>query len=386
MWASVLVFLTLPKDYTRDLTELLRVLESEGAYVREDGIDFARLRRIYGPVFAQAKDDKDALRALERVVDELHDNHASLRTNDDRSPRLVPSGTDLILHESRGGFSTSYRKAGTRATAIPEKGVWVTHINGRLIEDLMRERLGGLYPTENISSWPTVVSPNVPARIVKWAANAVIAGHWNQPRVLGFSDGTTFDLGTYKPPKHDRRLTVTDQNGILTLRPEDCLYDDALIRDFDELVPRMRRAKRIVLDLRNTPSGGNTTVARGIMGLFIGKRMPYQRHQVTERSTGTVRDWVEYATPRLTTPVRTPLEVHVGPWTASMGEGLAIGFDGLKRAQVFGPRMAGLRGAISEFELPVTGFRIAFPTEKLFHVGGTPRHEWLPRIRFWESY
>ncbi|MEO1361682.1 MAG: hypothetical protein AAFU81_15180, partial [Pseudomonadota bacterium] len=37
------------------------------------------------------------LDVLERLLDDLHDPHASLNTNDETSPRLVPSGSDLAF-------------------------------------------------------------------------------------------------------------------------------------------------------------------------------------------------------------------------------------------------------------------------------------------------
>ena len=136
-----------------------------------------------------------------------------------------------------------------------------------------------------------------------------------------------------------------------------------------------------MLDLRDTPSGGNTAVARGIMGLFVARRRPYQRHVVEERATGTVRDWVEYVTPRGLAPLRAPMVVLVDGWTGSMGEGMAIGLDAMGRATVVGDRMAGLRGATGATVLPVSGLRASFPTERLFHVDGTPRHLWRPSVR-----
>ena len=63
-----------------------------------------------------------------------------------------------------------------------------------------------------------------------------------------------------------------------------------------------------------------------------------------------------------------------------MGEGIAIGFDGMKRGTVVGTPMAGLRGAVDGLDLPHAGFRVFFPTEEVYHVNGTPRHEWLPPV------
>ncbi len=41
-----------------------------------------------------------------------------------------------------------------------------------------------------------------------------------------------------------------------------------------------------------------------------------------------------------------PLVVSVNHWAGSVGEGIAIGFDALKRATIIGTPMAGLNGAI----------------------------------------
>lgn len=64
-----------------------------------------------------------------------------------------------------------------------------------------------------------------------------------------------------------------------------------------------------------------------------------------------------------------------------MGEGMAIGFDGMKRAKIMGTKMAGLIGAISGFQMTETKIGYQFPTERLYHVNGTPREDFVPGIR-----
>ena len=63
-----------------------------------------------------------------------------------------------------------------------------------------------------------------------------------------------------------------------------------------------------------------------------------------------------------------------------MGEGMAIGFDAMQRAVVVGTPMAHLAGAVSDDKLPRTGVDVAYATEQLFHVNGTPRQDWLPPV------
>jgi len=73
--------------------------------------------------------------------------------------------------------------------------------------------------------------------------------------------------------------------------------------------------------------------------------------------------------------------VLVDHWTGSMGEGIAIGMDGLKRATVVGTEMARLLGATHPITLPNSGIGVNFPAEKLFHVNGTPREDFVPAVK-----
>jgi carboxyl-terminal processing protease len=357
-------------DYTADLDQFLSDVKTYGAFVQEDHVDFAKLDQAYRPKFAAINTSAEFLPLMEALVAELHDFHASLNTNNDSSPRLVPSGTDIFAVWKNGkAVIDQVRPGSVAAGAGVVAGDEVLEINGRSAKEACQSWLGVLPAGRR--GW-------------EWALNSALAGRWNVPRSLKLSRSGTLQsltFATAKSPQAKGPLTVLrPEPGVVLLRPEDSLGQERSIADLDRLVPHLRRARGVILDLRSTPSGGTTSVARGIMGLFIGARMPYQRHLVREISTDTVRDWVEYATPRLAKPVRTPLVVLVSRWTGSMGEGIAIGFDAMKRATVVGTAMAGLRGAVDSSELPISKLRVFFPTERLFHINGTPRHEWLPKV------
>ena len=68
----------------------------------------------------------------------------------------------------------------------------------------------------------------------------------------------------------------------------------------------------------------------------------------------------------------------VGHWTGSMGEGIAIGFDGMKRAKITGTKMAGLLGAIYTFRAKETNIGYQIPAESMYHINGTPREDYIP--------
>jgi carboxyl-terminal processing protease len=59
---------------------------------------------------------------------------------------------------------------------------------------------------------------------------------------------------------------------------------------------------------------------------------------------------------------------------------LAIGFDATGSGTVVGTAMAGLVGATTRIVLPRTGIGINLPFERLFHVNGTPREAYQPKV------
>jgi carboxyl-terminal processing protease len=153
------------------------------------------------------------------------------------------------------------------------------------------------------------------------------------------------------------------------------LGDSGSVPAFDSALASFREAPGMILDLRNTPGGGNTSVAEPILGRFIAGTRGYQR--IVPRNgaayTRTVSERGPWTYER-------PLVVLVGRWTGSMGEGMAIGLDGMHRAIVVGAPMAGLAGSVDDFRLPCTGLGIALPTARLLHLDGTPRERWVPPV------
>jgi carboxyl-terminal processing protease len=144
----------------------------------------------------------------------------------------------------------------------------------------------------------------------------------------------------------------------------------------------LKDTKGLILDLRNTPSGGDTDVAEPILGRFISAATGYQRVFEPALGRSYPKDsWVKDVDPREPV-VKQPLVVLVDHWTGSMGEGLAIGFDAVKRATVVGTKMAGLLGGTGEFTLPNSQIVVHFPIERLYHVDGTPREDWKPNVWF----
>jgi carboxyl-terminal processing protease len=214
------------------------------------------------------------------------------------------------------------------------------------------------------------------ARLI-WAMNAQAAGMRGQSRTVTVSRaGRSFELDLMAPdpsPPHGPVTWRRLEGNIGYIRFEDSLGDKAAIAAFDGALRDLRGVKGWIVDLRNTPGGGNTGVAEPVLGRFIRGVKAYQK--AGPRWTGQARRFVASRGPWR---VRKRVAVLAGRWTGSMGEGLAIGFDGLRRARVFGSPMAGLAGGIESFELPGSGWSVRIPTYDLFHIKGMQRHHWRP--------
>ena len=177
-------------------------------------------------------------------------------------------------------------------------------------------------------------------------------------------------------------VSIENSSNPVVIKINNSLGDGETVAAFDKLMSRVPPDENIVLDLRDTPSGGNATVARGIMGWFVSHASDYQIHNrpEEERATGIPHQWVEQVLPR-------PGKYHphlpvilVGRWTGSMGEGISIGFSAFG-SRVQGDPMAGLNGSVEDVALGDTGVVVKLPTERLLTVSGLPREDFKPTRR-----
>ena len=360
----------------QDFDTAWRSVAEHYAYFDAKSTSWANVPKLYAADLEKVRTRDEFVVLLEHVVDELYDPHAQLNTNLAKSPRLVPSGTDLWA-EWRGGNAVI---TDVRAGSDAQKGGLkpndvVMGIDHMPIAEAVEARLGRSYPH------------SVPAAR-DWALRAVLAGRHNTARLVQLQDGDT--IRAVSLPAQDQfgpqaAEPVTNSRiapGIGYVRFNDSLGGDSTIVAFDRALADLRDTRGLILDLRDTPSGGNSTVARAILGRFVSREQPYQRHVLPseERDTGIRRSWLELVSPRGPFRYQRPVAVLVGHWTGSMGEGISIGFDATRAGTVVGTQMAGLLGATEHFVLPRTGIGLNLPTERLYHVNGTPREAFRPRV------
>ncbi len=226
---------------------------------------------------------------------------------------------------------------------------------------------------------------------VLYGANTLASGALHRPRSFIFRVGGKLralelppGYSSVKRPSGPVSSAVrTDKAGhpVVVMRMNNSLGDNASIAVFDAAVAAVPAGAHVVIDMRDTPSGGNSTVARAMLSHFVTRPMPYQHHELTYERVhfGVAREWTEYVEPRAPLLKDAPV-VLAGLWTGSMGEGITIGFDAAAEATVIGSNLGDLLGAMIEDELPASCLKVSFANERLSHVNGTAREDFIPEL------
>ena len=366
-------------QFRSDFNYFWTTINDEYCYFGKKQTNWQKVKEIYSPALDTITTRDQFVTLLEKGLYEIYDHHAILNTNTNSSRRLVPSGTDIwaeyvdgkpVITEVRMDF-------GAQAAGI-KPGMEIIAINNTPVATAIETFL------------PRAVNP-MTIEAKNFALRLVLAGNHHDTRKFTLKyNGTTKD---YFPDQNGLQLEHIQYTGKLEsrkigntgyIRINDCLYDNDLIPAFDSTMQSLSSSQSLVLDLRETPSGGNTTVARAILGWFINKDHFYQKHEyyAEEKSTGVKRSWEEIVSPRPGKYYSKPLVVLCDHWTGSIAEGIVIGFDALNRpnTKVIGTELSRLNGAVYSFEMPETHIHFTFPAERLYHINGLPREQYLPSI------
>jgi carboxyl-terminal processing protease len=362
-------------DFREDFDTAIQRIAASYAYFDAKATRWHDMPALYAGDLRDVKSRDEFIALLERVLDELYDPHAHLTTNLERSFRLVPSGADVWAEWIKGDATiTQVRDNSQAARAGLRPGTVVVAIDGVPMADAVEARMGRSYP-------------HSVAAARDWALRSVLAGRHHTRRLFTVREGGTTRTVELAVPEQPSRATaplatLEVRPGIGYVRFNDSLGDSAAVAEFDRVLDGLRQARGLIIDLRNTPGGGNTGVAEGILGRFVGREQVYQKHALPANPGNAIpgRSWFAYVSPRGDFTYTRPVAVLVNRWTGSMGEGLALGFDATRTGTVVGTPMAGLVGATTRIVLPRTRIGISVPDQRLFHVNGTPREEFRPAV------
>lgn len=366
------------RKFGDDFLEFWTDVKNNYAYFHKKHTDWDKVKTVHLPQAEKAKNRNELITVFESAVEELYDNHFSLNTNLKSSTRLVPTGLDIwaewidgkaVISEVRKGFSAE--KAGVKA------GMEIISLNGIPIEQAVNNRIGKCIT-------------NIDTEVRNYALKQLLAGTYLKQRVIVIKENDKTKTINLDEPngnltdnfKYNSLLDFqTIDSNIGYIKLNNSLGETDAIPVFDSALNQLKNTKALIIDLRETPSGGNTDVARGIMSRFITSEMPYQKHALPDNEDKEFKikkSWLAVVSPRGPFTYDKPVLVLVNHWTGSMGEGIAIGLDALKRAKIVGTKMAGLNGAINRFETTNAKIPFSFPTEQLYHINGTPREAFIP--------
>jgi hypothetical protein len=354
-----------------DFEQIMSDIKNNYIYLNDKKVDIDCIYFNYKKKIKLIDSEDQRLLFFEYLLDEFYDSHVILMRSIRKSYRL----DSPIFTVTKNG-----------KTKI--KNVWQTQIENINLNIIGSEviKINGIDLITKTDNFPTICNDKNDFETRNWIANKVISGKYNEPRILTLKltndKIVDFNLDSIKLKKDNSLLTVSIVNNIGIIRLNNSLGQNTLIEKFDTVIDSLQNTKGLIIDLRNTTGGGNSYVARGIMSRFINESMPYQLHQIFDESWDNQpiikRSWAEYVSPR-NKQYKNPVVVLVGKWTGSMGEGLAIGFDGLRRAEIVGTEMKRLAGgSTNDFHLKNENLNYKLMTEKIFHLNGTPREKYIP--------
>ncbi len=357
------------EDFRSDARSIEALIAANYAYLDRFPLGQAPMTERLRAEADVVHDSTTLLRYAERRLALLADAHVITGSSFSDSWAIVPSYADLWVEPEGDAYRVTAVREGSPARAADVAP------GDRLV------RIDGVPVAEAVAAyWRDLGLES--GGDASYAVRVLAAGRRDRPRRLTLQrgDGLQRELelsNLYAAPRPGAGpITTTRGRDGLTITFNDSLGDDRTIAAFDAAMTQARRNETIILDLTDTPSGGNTVVARAVMGWFVSEARPYQVHRLMseERETGVPRQWIEEVLPRPGRHHAGAVRVKVGRWTGSMGEGLALGLDA-QGAQVTGCPMAGLLGAIYNFRLEHSGLTIKLPAERLSSVSGVPRED-----------
>lgn len=365
----------LPFDAGKAWASFEKLLNEEYGYFDRPGIDGNDILSAFAARAKAARSDKEFIDTLQLVSHNFADPHFIVGPFDADDWAIIPTSSDLFGTHDGTVFRIREVRADSDALAKGIRpGVAVLRIDG-LTPRVAIEVITGR-PFEKLS----------PEQI-GFAFNVALAGHRKRQRSLEIREGgrrrtimlaATSDQATRV--QSGSLLDVERCGTIGIIRINNSLGDQALVAQFSHALATLADTTALLIDLRNTPSGGNTSFARGIMGHFVDHDRPYQTHVIPyeSRVLGPTRKFTEFVAPY---GIRYPGKVYAagGHWTGSMGEGLMIGFDAIGATTV-GTDHAHLLGALHNETIDGSAAKVDLGTEQLFTVTGLPREAYRPQL------
>lgn len=351
----------------QDFDELWETLRARYCFFDDKRTDWNRVRALYRPQAIAAETIDDYSGIVGRVLGELYDAHTHLSDPPDGTRRwplydllAEPAGADARILAIQEGSA-----AADAGLAI---GDIVTAVDGETIERIVRDVAPKCLATPD-------------RRADEWAINVAVAGRRGQGRELTVRTKSGAPRIVALPLKQRADAAPVDSRrlehglGYIAIHT---FGDNSVVERFEKALAELRDTRGLVIDVRGN-GGGDTAVARPIMGRFITQRKPYATMRRREVA-GPSAPWTEAVDPRGPFTYANPVVVLTDHWSASMAEGFPMGMRDIGRAVIVGTPMMGLGAAVYTIRLDRTGVQAQYSGEPVYDVSGSPRWTLRPDV------
>ncbi|WP_410210027.1 S41 family peptidase [Aquirhabdus sp.] len=354
-----------------DFDELWHTLKERYCFFQDKHTDWDQVRALYRPLAIAAETDDAYMAVLGQVLNELYDAHTQLSN--------APDGTqcgpfyDLLVERVDAGTQGAIRiKAIRDGSAATDAGLvigdLITEIDGQPIDHVVQVLMPKCLSTPDPTA--DVYTINVAASGRRGQARRfTVVSHHHHPREVQLP----FKKWVEQPNIESKRLD--DDIGYIVIRS---FADNAVLDTFDRALSDFRDTRGLIIDVRNN-GGGDTAIAKPIMGRFISKPLPYAL--MRRRDGKELSDpWTEILEPRGPFTYTQPVVVLTSHWSASMAEGFPMGMRGIGRATIVGTPMMGLGAAVFQIHLDRTGIQAQYSGEPVYDVQDRPRWQMRPDV------
>lgn len=351
----------------QDFDELWTTLRDHYCFFADKRTDWDHVRRLYRPQAIAAQSYEDFQEIARRVLCELYDAHTHLSDPPTGAPRWPLY--DLYVERDPGGDVriAAVQEASSAADAGLGVGDVVLAVDDVAIEQVVADRM------------PRCLSRPDPDAD-RYAINVAVAGHAGQPRRMQVrgADGPVRDVDL--PLKRRSGADIESRaldGGLGYIRIGSFANTDA-VDAFDAALASLRETRGLMIDVRGN-GGGDTAVARPIMGRFITEAAPYARMR-RRSGRGLSQAWTESVDPRGPFTYAAPVVVLTDHWSGSMAEGFPMGMRAIAGARIVGTRMMGLGAAVFSIRLDRTGIGAQYSAEPVYDVSDQPRRLLQPDV------
>ena len=344
----------------QDFDEFWETLAARYCFFPEKATDWRRVKALYGPKAYAAEDEAGFQTVLQAAMSELYDAHTHLADPPDGTPRFPPY--DLwVLRQGDEARVLDVQPGSGAALAGVRHGDAIIAI----------ERVPIFEAAARLA--PKCLRRSDPAAD-RYALQSAAAGRRGKDRLLTVEGPSgRRELLLTRPPAADQAVSHRALAHDLGYIRIPTFADSAAVPQFDVALADLRETKGLIIDVRSN-GGGDTAVAKPIMGRFIEARKPYATMR-RRQGAGLSAPWTEWVEPRGPFRYAKPVTVLADRWSGSMGEGFPMGMRAVAGARIVGTPMMGLGAAVYQIHLDRTGIAGQYSGEPVYTPDGKPR--WL---------